>query len=171
MPPYIKVRWKSAMNVPMYLVVDKLISILEWAKLMEEYRQWHIPSPLLLTFRKTWIYIPVFVLKFFFNCYTKTNKLKWESDIKLVGSQCLWGAQWRCLSVSGMAVLPLLFFLMLTLCKLTREYLRPLQSNGRTSSLGGLVCLFVRLSFGRETLMHTVDQIWHEVRFYTAIKA
>ena len=56
---------------------------------MDELRQWHLPSPFLLTFRKTWKDKPVFVLNFFFNCFTKTNKLKWESDIKLVGSQCL----------------------------------------------------------------------------------
>ena len=57
--------------------------------LCEYFRQWHLPSPFLLTFRKNWMDKPVFVLKSFFNCFTKTNKLEWENDIKLVGSQWL----------------------------------------------------------------------------------
>ena len=49
------------------------------------YRQWHLPSPFLLTFKKT----RMDCFEFFFNCFTKSNKLKWESDIKLAGSRCL----------------------------------------------------------------------------------
>ena len=48
------------------------------------YRQWYLPFPFCLPSDELeWIN------QFFFNSLTKTNKLKFESDIKLVGSQCL----------------------------------------------------------------------------------
>ena len=49
---------------------------------------------------------PVFDLKIFFPCFTKTNKLKWESDITLVEpvSECAEQKKKRTDGTSGAAM-------------------------------------------------------------------
>ena len=59
-----------------------------WIPKNVQYRHWHLPSPFLITFRKT-EWIDQFLFQKFFNGFTKTNKLKLDCGIKLVGSQCL----------------------------------------------------------------------------------
>ena len=58
--------------------------------------QWHLPSPFYLPSEKL-DWINQFLFWNFFNCFTKTNKLKWENDIKLVGSQCQYFQILNCL--------------------------------------------------------------------------
>ena len=92
--------WQKALirpNILHYTKMNKIREISQW-RLLQPYvqatsssRQSLLPSPLLLTLRLIWMDKPVFDWKFFFICFTKTNKFKWESDIKSVGSQCLRG--------------------------------------------------------------------------------
>ena len=63
---------------------------------------------------------PVFVLKFFFNYFTKTKKLKWESDIKLVGSQCLLLPLFGCKQINYQGI-----FCLCTECFWSKQSFKP----------------------------------------------